>query len=91
MGNMTYDYPALKVAHNNLVAAVEAYEANGKQLADAGQELIEGNNAEGVKSTMDAFNEKQNGVIKVMHGLVDQSAQALAMAKELHIANGGEE
>lgn len=91
MSNMTYDYHGLKDAHGKLEAAVEAYEANAKQLNETGTELVETNNAEGVKSTMASFQEKQDAVVKSMHSLIEQSAKALANAKELHIANGGEE
>jgi len=90
-GTITYDYPALKDAHGKLTAAVEAFESNAKQLSDAGYELVEGNNAEGVKSTMTSFDEKQTAVVKAMRGLLEQTASALKNARELHIANGGVE
>lgn len=88
---INYDYHGLKEAHGKLEAAVEAFKANTKTLQTTGQELVEGNNAEGVKATMTAFEEKQAAVVKIMDGLIEQSAQALANARELHIANGGEE
>lgn len=91
MPTINYDYHGLKDAHGKLVAAVEGYESNAKQLDQAGAELVEGNNAEGVKSTMTAFGEKQSSVVKAMHELLEQTATALSMAKELHVANGGEE
>lgn len=91
MPTINYDYPALKAAHNKLVGVVEAFEANAKQLSQSGAELVEGNNADGVKSTMTALDEKQSAVVKAMHELSEQTATALAMAKELHIANGGVE
>lgn len=91
MANITYDYHALKDAHGKLTAAIEAFEANAKQLADAGTELVEGNNAEGVKSTMTSFQDKQDGVVKTMRELLEQVTAALANARALHVANGGEE
>lgn len=91
MANITYDYHGLKDAHGKLTAAIEAFEANAKQLSDAGNELVEGNNADGVKSTMTGFQEKQEAVVKSMRALLDQTTAALANARELHIANGGEE
>lgn len=91
MAAITYDYHGLKAAHSKLVAATEGYEANAKALEQTGAELVAGNNADGVKSTMTSFQEKQQAVVKIMQGLVEQSARALAMAKELHLANGGDE
>lgn len=91
MSSITYDYHALKDAHGKLTAAVENFEAIAKNLSQAGHELIEGNNAEGVKSTMTSFDEKQTAVVKAMQALLEQTGAALKNARELHLANGGEE
>lgn len=91
MQTINYDYPALKDAHGKFVATVEAFEANAKTLSQTGTELVEGNNAEGVKSTMTAFQEKQEAVLKVMTSSLEQVTAVLAVAKELHLANGGHE
>ncbi|MFF2798125.1 hypothetical protein [Lysinibacillus xylanilyticus] len=91
MANITYDYHALKDAHKNLVSEVEAFKENAKQLAEAGTELVAENNSEGVKSTMASLDDKQKAVIVIMDDLVEQSATALAQARELHVAGGGEE
>ena len=91
MASITYDYHALKDGHRELVAAVENYEAIVKNLNQAGQELVEGNNAEGVKSTMSAYEEKQAAVVKVMQSALEKAEAGLKNARELHLANGGEE
>ena len=91
MSVINYDYHALKDAHGQLGAAIESFEANTKTLAEAGDELVATNNAEGVKTTMAAFGEKQNSVLATMKDSYEKITVALNNAKELHIANGGEE
>lgn len=91
MAGITYDYHGLKAEHANLTGAVETFEANTKTLIQTGDELVAENNAEGVKATMTAFQDKQGAVLKIMQGLVDNVGAALANARELHLANGGEE
>lgn len=91
MATMNYDYHALKDAHNKLTSDIENYEANAKRLQETGDDLVATNNADGVKSTMSSFQEKQDAVIKIMRSALEQITEALGMARELHIANGGEE
>lgn len=90
MATATYDYPALKSAHARLSAEVEGLEAIGKAYGDSGTELIAGNNAPGVKETMDASMEQINGLTKIAREALEKTTEALNIARELHVAQGGE-
>lgn len=91
MSTMTYDYHELKSATGKLEATIEQFRALANQINQAGTELVAENNAEGVKSTMTAFGDKVKAIIGVMEESLEIMQNALANAKELHIANGGDE
>lgn len=87
---ITYDYEGQLKATKDLEGAIEAYLANGQALITTGDDLVANNNAEGIKATMDAYQEKQTAVKEIMNSLLEQANNALATTRELHIANGGE-
>lgn len=88
--NADYDYEEQKTAHAQLEAAVESLESGVKSTNQAGVELVAENNAPGVKSTMASSSEQNDALVKVAKAALEESAKALNIVRELHVAAGGE-
>lgn len=90
MAKASYDYEEQKAAHAQLEAAVESLKSGVKSTNDAGAELVAENNADGVKSTMSASAEQNNGLAQIARAALEESAKALNIVREAHVAAGGE-
>lgn len=84
-----YDYEELKAATAALDAAAEEVFANTKDYKNSGADLIEGNDAPGVKSTMDESVTQNEELDKVVLGATDKIKETFETIKALHASSGG--